>query len=117
MIVTKSERKILNYVYKNKSVSYKLLSRKFHKYPNLSDVIQSLVYNQYLFQVGGNTNKYGEPNPISPESVFQIDSLGCAEVEKYQWFDMRFIFTSLIVPVIVGVTSSLITALLLALLS
>ena len=117
MIITKSERKILNYVYKHKSVSYKLLSHKFHKHPNLPDTIHSLVYNQYLLQVGGSKDQYGEPIPISPESQFQINSLGISEVEKYQWFDMQYVFTSLIVPVIVGVTSSLITALLLALLS
>lgn len=115
MIINKSERKILNYIYKKKTVSFKRLSYKFRKLDGFQDTLYSLVHHQFVIQDGDHLNEYGEPIPFTPETKFQLNGLGRAEVESHQWFDVSYVFTSLVVPIIVGVTSSLITALLLAL--
>lgn len=115
MIINKSELKILNYIYKRKAISFKRLSYKFRKSDNFQDTLYSLVHHHFIVQVGGHLNEYGEPISFTYETKFQLDGLGRAEVENHQWFNVGYVVTSLVVPIIVGVTSSLITALLLAL--
>lgn len=117
MIITKYELKILKFVYAKKTISYKALSKKFSKYSNLQDTLESLTYHHYLVQVGGHQNNMGEPIPITDKTLFTMDSLGSSEVESKQWFNLQYVLTALILPIIVGVASSAITALILALLA
>lgn len=87
MIVNKSERKILNYIYRKKTVSFKKLSRKFQKHPGFQDTLFFLVYSHFVIQVGGYLNEYGDPIPYTSETQFQLDRQRYAEVESHQWFN------------------------------
>lgn len=116
MTITKSHLKLLNYVYFKKSVSYKSLQKKFRNHSNLKETLELLVHHHYLNQAGGSQTNLGSPIPIINETIFTMDDLGSHEVESKQWFNMQFVLTSLILPIIVGVASSAITAILLVLL-
>ncbi len=109
MIITKSELKILKFVYSKKHTSYKALRKKFHKQSDLRDMLESLAYHHYLVQVGGCQNNLGEPIPITDETIFEIDSLGTAEVESKQWFNMEYIISHMIIPIILAIITTLIT--------
>lgn len=115
MVITKSTLKILKYVYLKKTVSYKSLCKHFRKNDDLLETLEHLVYQHYLEQVGGHQTNLGNSVPIINETLFKMDELGTLEVEHNQWFNLPFVLTSLVLPIIVGVASSAITALILAL--
>ena len=117
MIITKRELKIMKYISKRKSVSYKKLINKFDKYDNLSDTLYSLVYNHYIVQVGGSFNENGEPVPYCPETMFTLDKLGISSVENCTWFDTEYVVSHIVVPIVLSVISTLITLFLSTLLS
>ncbi|GEM_PF-1589145 len=117
MIINKAETKLLKYVYKRKTVSYKSLERKFSKYQNLHESIESLVYHHYLIQVGGHQSNLGKPIPITDETLFSMDSLGSSIVESKQWFDTEYVVSHIIVPIVLAVISTLLTLLLTSVLS
>lgn len=116
MVITKQHLRILRYIYRKKSVYYSRLSKKV-KDPNLTDILDSLVYNHYVIQVGGKQNVYGEPIPIEDTTLFQLDLLGIAEVENSQWFNGQFVLLQIVLPVIIAVITTLITIFLTTLLS
>lgn len=116
MIIKKSDLNILKFVYFKKTVSFAQLQKKFRKYPDLIGTLESLIYHRYLVQIGGCRNNYGEPIPIIDKTMFTIDDLGASEVESKQWFNAQYVLSSLVLPIIVGITSSVLTALILVLL-
>lgn len=109
MVITKSELKILKFVYSKKSVSFRTLRKKFRKCINLKDTLESLVYHHYLLQVGGCRNHYGDPIPIVDETLFTMESLGSAEVESKQWFNGQFVLTQILLPIVIAIITTLLT--------
>ena len=109
MILTKAEIKILKFTYSHESVSYRVLKKKFSKYPDIHTTLEQLVHYHYLIQIGGSQNNYGEPIPISDTTLFAMDSLGFAEVETRQWFNAEYIVSHIVVPIILAVITTLIT--------
>lgn len=108
MIITKKHLRILKYVYKHKSVTF-LKLKKHKKNDNLLELIEQLVLNHYLLQIGGSYNNYGEPVPISESTCFELDDLGIAEVESHQWFDFKFVLLQIILPIVIAIITTLIT--------
>ena len=117
MIITKSNLKILKYIYRKKNVSYKSLQKKFYDYPDLTETLESLVYHHYLTQIGGYQNNLGNPIPITTDTLFEMNELGCAEVERSQWFNGQFILLQIVLPIVIAVITTLITIFLTASLS
>ncbi len=117
MTITKRELKILKFVYAKKTVSYQKLSKKFHRYPDLHDIVESLVYHQYLIQIGGYRNNLGSPIPIVNDTLFSMAPLGSAETESKQWFNLQFVLLQIILPIVIAIITTLITIFLTALLS
>lgn len=109
MIINKSERKILNYIYKKKTASFKKLSSKFQKCPDFQDMLYLLIYHHFVIQIGGSHNEYGEPIPFTMETKFQLDRLGYAEVESHQWFNGQFVLLQIVLPIVIAVITTLIT--------
>lgn len=109
MIITKSEIKLLKYVYIHKSVSYKSLKQKFSKRYDLKESLEALVYREYLIQVGGSWSNLGEPIPITDETLFTINSLGASTVESKQWFNAEYVISHIVVPIVLAVITTLIT--------
>lgn len=109
MIITKYELKILKYIHHKRTISYKKLSKKMSGNPDFSETLEALVCHQYLVQVGGSHNIYGEPIPFAPDTMFTLAPLGTAEVESHQWFDTEYVISHVIIPVILAVISTLIT--------
>lgn len=116
-MLTKRKLRILRYIHKKKSVSYSSMTRKFKKKMIAPDELEQLVRENFIIQVGGSQTNLGEPIPITSDTIFQLDESGIVEVEKLQFFNAEYVFSSLIIPILVGVISSVITALLLAILA
>lgn len=115
--LTKYDFKILHYIYcRHNGVSRAKLLKKFKRNTKSIDVLCNLNYisHDYTFPL----DKDGFPVGSLPNTaIYKIEMRGIAEIESHQWFNAQYMFTSLIVPIIVGVMSSVITALLLKLLA
>ena len=109
MTLTKTHIKILKTIYKKHYVDYKSLQNKFHKYNDFTNMLECLIRNNYIIQIGGSTNCYGEPISFTDETLFKIDSLGSAEVEQTQWFNTEYIVSHILIPIVLAVISTLIT--------
>ena len=116
MLITKSSLRILRYIYRKKSVSYSCLQKKF-KNPDFSDVLEDLIQNSYIIQIGGSVNQYGEPVPFREDTLFKLDDLGIAEVESKQWFNLQFVLLQIVLPIFIAIITTLITIFLTVLLS
>ena len=108
MVITKRLFRILRYIYRHGSVPYSKLSRKFN-YPTLLEDLESLVLHRYIAQIGGSRNKYGEPIPILEKTLFTLNDLGIAEVESKQWFNLQFVLTQIVLPIVIAIITTLIT--------
>lgn len=113
--ITKQHLCVINYILKKKSVHYSSLVKKFAHKINLDDILKELIHNGYVEQLGGHIDKYGDPIPFQSETLFKLNNLGISEVESHQWFDFQYVLTNIMVPIIVGIFSSLITALIMLL--
>ena len=108
MVITKRLFRILSYIYRHGSVPYSKLNRKF-KYPTLLEDLENLILQQYVAQVGGSRSKYGDPIPILENTLFTLNDLGIAEVESKQWFNLQFVLTQIVLPIIIAIITTLIT--------
>lgn len=109
MQITKHEIKVLKYIYAKHLVSFAQLSKHFHKIPNLSDMLEQLVYHSYIEQIGGYRTNYGEPIPILSETTFRIRPDGAVIVEGKQWFNAEYVLSHICIPILLSVISTLIT--------
>ena len=108
MIITKHSLRILRYIYRHNSVSYSELNKRI-KSSTLREDLSDLILNRYIVQIGGSRNEYGEPLPILENTHFSLDDLGVAEVESKQWFNLQFVLTQIVLPIIIAIITTLIT--------
>ena len=116
MEITKDEFRVLRYIYSKRTISFEKLREHFQKYSNISEIIRNMLSDHYITIISG-IDKPILGGPIPDSCVLTLTRKGAAEVESSQWFDVKYVITSILVPILVGATSSLITALLLALLA
>lgn len=108
MIITKKYLRLLKYIYRHRTVTFNKIKR--HKNTDdLLEMLDLLVRNHYLQQVGGSYNHYGEPIPITDLTCFMLDNLGIAEVESHQWFNLKFVLLQIVLPIVIAVITTLIT--------
>ena len=108
MIITKHSLRILRYIYRHNSVSYSELNKRI-KSSTLCEDLSDLILNRYIVQIGGSRNEYGEPFPILENTHFSLGDLGVAEVESKQWFNLQFVLTQIVLPIIIAIITTLIT--------
>lgn len=108
MIITKFETKILKCL-SNKKLSFQILNRKFHKYERFQKTLEDLVTHNYIEQIGGSKNQYGEPIPFFPETTFTLTNLGRSIAESKEWFTWEYIVSHIIIPVVIAIISTLLT--------
>nr|DAE57580.1 MAG TPA: hypothetical protein [Caudoviricetes sp.] len=114
MQITKSDIKILNYVHHRhfRPVTYMSLSGKFSKHE-----VDNLIKGELLSYVPVIVDYQGIPSEkLSAESAIFLTKDGIYVVEQNQWFDTQYLLTQIIVPILVGVASAVITTVLLQLL-
>ena len=116
MKTLKDDLKIFRYIYSRRTVSYKNLKKHFRNRSDIPEVIRGMLSSGCITIVSG-INKPILGGPIPDSCVLALTGKGAVEVESSQWFDVKYVITSILVPILVGITSSLITALLLALLA
>lgn len=109
MSVKKAELKILRYVYRHKFVQLETFQKEYpgaafsNKYLHISD-------HRTIDESGFPVGNY----PLN--EIVTLTDDGIIEVESRQFFNVEYVLSSLVIPVIVGVSSSIITALILLLL-
>lgn len=117
MIITKQILDVLRYIYRKKSVSYLELRKKFKKETPSKDTLFLLASKSFIVQSGGCISEDGGPVPITDNTMFQLNDLGIAEVERSQWFDGKFVLLQIILPIVIAIITTLITLSLSTLLS
>lgn len=113
MNITKQQLSVLQFIYRKKSTNYAAILKKFKSKLLVDELLSDLLYNEYIYCIHGSYDTNGDLVPLTDSSIFQLNQIGVVEVEKNQWFNVQYFLSSLIVPIIVGVASSIITALLL----
>ena len=111
--VLKSELKILKAV-KHQSVSYVSLCEK---YP--SESVNKLLGNKYLtmdeYEDYVQADSFGfaregdAPLPVPYTVMVHITRLGLEEIDRHEWFDLKFIVKNAVIPIIVSIITTLIT--------
>lgn len=113
VIITKNDVKILNSVYRHRKngVTFAYLSGKFS-----SERVYQLINANYLSCTRETKKTIGIPcDLITEKSIVSLSDLGLAEVESHQWFDVKYFLTQIVLPILIGVISSILTAILLRL--
>lgn len=119
MELNKFEFKVLKYVNRHHSgISQASLFRKYKRYKKypIAKAFDHLLSDGYV--TVDRVPYYGDTCadiPASDETQITVDDRGFLEIESQQWFDVKYFVSALVVPITVGVVSSLITALFLAL--
>jgi hypothetical protein len=111
MTITKSDIKILNYVHYHHRhpVTYAKLVNKFSIHE-----IDVLIQNEFLDYIPEIFEHHGIPSMhITGNSIMSLTKKGIHEVEQNQWFDIRYLITQILVPILVGTVSAIVTAILL----
>lgn len=109
MVITKNELKILKYICSKKNISYAQLHHHFSKMHDISNTLEQLAYHSYIEQIGGYRTNYGEPIPITDQTMFRIRSNGLSIVESKQWFNSEYVLSHIIIPILLSVISTLLT--------
>lgn len=107
-MLTKSQIKALKYVYRHNNIYLGTLKKKF---PNDVD---TLLRNNYLSCPRSGTQFDGVYVPVYKDSSkVTLTDTGICEVEQSHWFDVRYLLTQIVVPILVGIVSAVVTAILL----
>ena len=103
MTITKFELKALRRVYRKSSLPFKALRDL------LDDEAMSFLFQNGYFSLGSVSYLAGIPD----DAPISLSRLGLATVEESEWFDWSFLIRNIILPILIGVLSSVITNLLL----
>lgn len=110
--LVKSEVKILKYVSKHPNCTY---SEIYKKYPEFKDCFSKFEYNHLIKSADPNDNLMGnEYADFNNPTTISIAHDGIAYLESHKIFTLPYVVTNLIVPIIVGVASAVIAALILS---
>lgn len=107
MVILKKHRKILNYVRRKGPVMLITLHKKFD-----CSIVGSLLLFHYLICI----NDHRELDPeryivgdLPDSSLISLSDIGLAEVESYDWFDLKYVLTMIIIPLLIGIGSGVFT--------
>ena len=120
MSIDKKSLKLLKLIYKKQTFPYIEMIEFLKKHPSYNEILKSESFAPYIELRGEKypTQKDEDGFPIGQidysESYYVTTMLGNIEVEKSIWFTVPYVINSLIVPIIVGIFSSVITAIILS---
>lgn len=108
-MLNKKSFRILQYIYRHKSVSRKQLLKKFYKVDvaSLLDGILApyvFVDNYYTYEKDGFTY-----NKICDSSTYSLNADGESYIESHQWFNAEYVVSHILVPTILAIITTLIT--------
>lgn len=107
-----AEIKILRYINRHPNRTYTQIYKKF---PRFKDCCYRLETNHLIKSKDPNANIWGNDYEDSNNpTTYQIGREGTMFLESNKFFTMRFIISSLVVPIIVGIVSAVIAALILS---
>lgn len=109
-MLTKSQVRVLKYVYRHKrhGVPFAKLNKKYH------DETSWLLSNHYLSCRVSFSRSTPYLCPIYKDAeLVTLTDTGMCELEGRRWFNIQYLITQIIIPILVGIVSSVITAILL----
>lgn len=109
MLIIKKHLKILRYIYKKKTVSYKKVKKHFRCISDLEQLMDVLVFNGYITKTDEHPRDFGEYTEITDSTLFQLNTAGIVEIERHQWFDSEYVVSHIVIPIVIAVLSTLIT--------
>ena len=107
--LTKYDLKILRFINKHpRGISRAALLAKFHCNSKLLDELCDLNYinNNYEFPHDKDGFIVGE---LPDTALYTISTLGIAEVEAHQWFDLQYVITQILVPIMIALCTYALT--------
>lgn len=110
MFVSKSDIKILKYLYRHhRPVTYGALVKKYN-----SDSVDHLMSDGFLDCPSSYAYHDGVfADVFTDDTSVSLTNSGICAVEDRQWFDVKYLLTQIIVPILVGIVSAVVTAILL----
>ena len=110
MSISKSDIKILKYLYhKHRPISYGALAKKYN-----SDAVDRLMNDGLLDSPTSYAYHDGVfADALTDDTAISLTKTGECAVEDRQWFDVKYLLTQIIVPILVGIVSAVVTAILL----
>lgn len=108
MLLLKRHYRILRYIYRKKTVSYPQLSQKFCRRFSI-DELNDFLRSQYVELSTSAYNKYGDPVSFSAGTLVHLSTSGIAEVEAHQWFDLQYVITQILVPIMIALCTYALT--------
>lgn len=114
MNIEKKQLKILNYLYRKPRKRYQLL-KKFKKIDisNYLNILCDINYLSFYPLPERDSDGFYSGN-ISDEATYSLTPKGRIEVESNQFFDLEYVISHILVPILVGVSSSVIAALIIS---
>lgn len=108
-MLNKKSFRILQYIYRHKSISRKQLLKKFYKVDvaSLLDGILApyvFVDDYYTYEKDGFTY-----NKICDSSTYSLNADGESYIESHQWFNAEYVVSHILVPTILAIITTLIT--------
>lgn len=114
MLIMKRHLKMLRFVRRRKAVPAAEMYSRFGY-----DEVTGLVRSGYLHCPADPRRQDKEGYIIGeflPTSLICLTDRGLAQVESRDWFDLQYVVTMIIIPVVIGVASAVITNLIMSLL-
>lgn len=113
MQLPKHQRKILKYIYK-KPRTRKNLLKHFGKL-DIENELYLLNDARFIsYKPHPKLDSHGFPcEDISLDAIYKIETAGRVDVESTQFFTAEYFLSHILIPIIVGVLSSVIAALIL----
>ena len=108
MLLLKKHYRVLRYIYRNKTVSYSQLSKKFCGKFSL-DELNEFLRSRYVELSTPAYSKYGDPMSFSADTLVHLSTSGIAEVEAHQWFDLQYVITQILVPIVIALCTYALT--------
>lgn len=114
MLLPKHQRKILKYIYRKPRTRKKLL-KHFRKLDIEKELLLLNDARYISYKPHPAKDSQGYPcEEISLDAIYKIENAGRIDVESSQFFDAEYFLSHILIPIIVGVLSSVIAALILA---
>lgn len=115
--LTKYDLKIMRYLnqHKRSGISRTKLLRRFKGAQDNVDRLANFGYisHDYVFPKDPSGFRIGD---VPGSAIYHIENSGIAEVESRQWFDLEYVISHIVVPIVLAIITTLITLCLSALL-
>lgn len=107
--ITKQEYKVLRIFYKNNPISFEWINAYTSKHPKTKEHFRLLHKNGFIEYVSDIENHI----VVGRKNEIQITDKGRKAYSLYkefhQWFDLKFVITNILLPIVIAIITTIIT--------